>query len=121
MLRKENEIYINDGIYGSLSEMVAVNMQLPVRLLRLDGNASRETTQFTVYGPTCDSLDVLPCAFALPSDVREDDWLEIGQVGAYSNAVATRFNRSWRWKRDSVRPTSVERCHFQPTANLVYL
>ena len=93
MLRKENEIYINDGIYGSLSEMVAVNMQLPVRLLRLDGNASRETTQFTVYGPTCDSLDVLPCAFALPSDVREDDWLEIGQVGAYSNAVATRFNR----------------------------
>jgi ornithine decarboxylase len=28
----------------------------------------------------------------LPADVREDDWIEIGQVGAYSNAAATRFN-----------------------------
>ena len=23
---------------------------------------------------------------------REDDWIEIGQIGAYSNAVATHFN-----------------------------
>jgi ornithine decarboxylase len=37
-------------------------------------------------------LDVLPSPFALPEDVREGDWIEIDRVGAYSNALATRFN-----------------------------
>lgn len=92
LLRKEDEIYINDGIYGSLSEMVVANMQLPVRLIRLDGEPCRELIDFTVYGPTCDSVDVLPSPFRLPADVREDDWIEIGQIGAYSSAVASRFN-----------------------------
>lgn len=91
-LRKENEIYINDGIYGSLSEMLAAKIRLPVRLIRLQGEVSSGQRDFRVYGPTCDSLDVLPHAFRLPDDLREDDWLEIGLVGAYSNAVATQFN-----------------------------
>ena len=91
-LRKEDEIYINDGIYGSLSEMAVAKMQLPVRLIRLDGEPSSEMKDYTVYGPTCDSVDVLPSPFRLPTDVRENDWIEIGQVGAYSNANATRFN-----------------------------
>src|SRR3546814_20210465 len=48
--------------------------------------------EFALNGPTCDSLDVLPGTFTLPVDVREGDWIEIDQVGAYSNALATRFN-----------------------------
>jgi ornithine decarboxylase len=92
LLRKEDEIYINDGIYGSLSEMAVARMQLPVRLIRLHGEPSAQMKEYTVYGPTCDSVDVLPSRFLLPADVREDDWIEIGQIGAYSNANATRFN-----------------------------
>lgn len=92
LLRKEDEIYINDGIYGSLSELVLAKMHLPVKLIRLEGETSTRMKPFKVYGPTCDSFDVLPHAFVLPEDVREDDWIEIGQVGAYSNAAATRFN-----------------------------
>jgi ornithine decarboxylase len=92
LLRKENEIYINDGIYGSLSELVIARMQLAVRLIRLEGEPSASLRAFKVYGPTCDSFDVLPHPFMLPDDVREDDWIEIGQMGAYSNAAATRFN-----------------------------
>ena len=92
LLRKENELYINDGIYGSLSELVLAKMQLPARLIRLNGEPSRTLRAFKVYGPTCDSFDVLPHPFLLPDDVREDDWIEIGQVGAYSNAAATKFN-----------------------------
>jgi len=92
LLRKEDEIYINDGIYGSLSEMAVARMRLPVRLIRLDGEPSAQMKEYTVYGPTCDSVDVLPSRFLLPADVREDDWIEIGQIGAYSNANATRFN-----------------------------
>ena len=91
-LRKDNRLYINDGIYGSLSEMSQVAIRLPARLIRLDGGVSENLGEFVLNGPTCDSLDVLPGTFALPEDVREGDWIEIDQVGAYSNALATRFN-----------------------------
>ena len=91
-LRKGDRLYINDGIYGSLSEMAVVAIRLPARLIRLDGPVSERQMEFTLNGPTCDSLDVLPGTFALPDDVREGDWIEIDQVGAYSNALATRFN-----------------------------
>mgnify|MGYP003700559261 FL=1 len=91
-LRKDERLYINDGIYGSLSEMNTVAIRLPARLIRLDGPVSETMGDFALNGPTCDSLDVLPGTFSLPEDVREGDWIEIDQVGAYSNALATRFN-----------------------------
>ncbi|MDZ7840110.1 MAG: type III PLP-dependent enzyme [Gammaproteobacteria bacterium] len=92
LLRKEDAIYINDGIYGSLSELVLTRLELPMRVIRLDGPVSEQTRRFTVYGPTCDSMDILPNKCELPDDIREGDWIEIGQLGAYSNAGATRFN-----------------------------
>jgi ornithine decarboxylase len=92
LLRKENAIYINDGIYGSLSELVLTRLELPMRVIRLDGPVSSHTRSFDVYGPTCDSVDILPGKRELPDDIREGDWIEIGQLGAYSNAAATRFN-----------------------------
>jgi ornithine decarboxylase len=91
-LRKDDRLYINDGIYGSLSEMNTVAIRLPARVIRLDGEVSETMGDFALNGPTCDSLDVLPGTFSLPADVREGDWIEIDQVGAYSNALATRFN-----------------------------
>ena len=91
-LRKGRQLYINDGIYGSLSEMVQVDIRLPARLIRLNQPAEGKPTNFVLNGPTCDSLDVLPGEFALPDDAREGDWIEIDQVGAYSNALATNFN-----------------------------
>jgi len=92
LLRKEDSIYINDGVYGSLSELVITRMDLPMRVIRLSGSVASQTRSFTVYGPTCDSMDILPGKCELPEDVREGDWIEIGQLGAYSNAAATRFN-----------------------------
>ena len=91
-LRKDERLYINDGIYGSLSEMVQVDIRMPVRLIRLNGTPSEKLRPFKLNGPTCDSLDVVPGTFELPEDAREGDWIEIDQVGAYSNALATHFN-----------------------------
>ncbi len=91
-LRKDDRLYLNDGIYGSLSEMMQVDVRQPVRVIRLSGSVSQDLQPFVLNGPTCDSLDVLPGTFDLPADVREGDWIEIDQVGAYSNALATRFN-----------------------------
>jgi ornithine decarboxylase len=72
--------------------MVTANLRLPARVVRLKGEPAKETKSFTVNGPTCDSLDVLPGTFDLPADTQEGDWIEIDRVGAYSNALASRFN-----------------------------
>lgn len=91
-LRKDDRLYVNDGVYGSLSEMAVSRIRFPARLVRRHGSASAATMPFTLLGPTCDGLDVLPGTFPLPIDVREGDWLELDQVGAYGWALATRFN-----------------------------
>jgi ornithine decarboxylase len=91
-LRKESSIYINDGIYHSLSETVTGSLSHPVRPIRVDGALAAEKRNFRVFGPTCDSLDVLPQPYFLPEDIGEGDWIEIGQLGAYSNALVTKFN-----------------------------
>ncbi len=93
-LRKDQVLYVNDGIYGSLSETVHGKADFAVRLVRPGGAAAAAPNelQFTVFGPTCDANDMLPFTWILPDDVREGDWIEVSQVGAYSNALATQFN-----------------------------
>ena len=51
-----------------------------------------EFSEFTVWGPTCDSYDVLPQIFTLPADIDEDVWVEFGLMGAYTQASLTPFN-----------------------------
>ena len=91
-LRKGNKLYINDGIYQSLSETLVGKFKLPARLVNPDRELSPNSQDFTILGPTCDCLDVLPEPFHLPDDADEGDWIEIGQAGAYTNSAATRFN-----------------------------
>ena len=47
---------------------------------------------FDLFGPTCDSIDSMPGPHWLPADVDDGDWVEVGMMGAYSNALKTRFN-----------------------------
>ena len=91
-LRKGNKLYINDGVYQSLSETLVGKIKLPAKLTNPMRQLSSNFEDFTILGPTCDCLDVLPYQFHLPDDAEEGDWIEIGQVGAYSNSAATRFN-----------------------------
>ena len=90
-LRRGQRLYVNDGVYGSLHG-ARIGYRYPARLIRLSGPAAADTTAFTLYGPTCDGLDVLPDPFVLPADTAEGDWIEIGMTGAYSNALTTGFN-----------------------------
>lgn len=91
-LRKDNKLYINDGVYQSLSETLVGKMKLPARLINPTRSITSECQEFTILGPTCDNLDILPAPFYLPVDADEGDWIEIGQTGAYSNSAASRFN-----------------------------
>ncbi len=91
-LRKGDALYINDGIFHSLSECSDADVQFPARMIRHGAAAGAVMRDYTIFGPTCDSTDVLPHAVALPADIDEGDWIEFGQIGAYSNAMTTRFN-----------------------------
>ena len=37
-------------------------------------------------------MDAAKGPFRLPADIGEGDWIEIGMLGAYGVAMATRFN-----------------------------
>ncbi len=88
--RKNDLLYINDGTYGGLFDAGLLGFRYPVKCLRKSGSA--DLKPFIFYGPTCDSLDVMPGPFMLPSDISEGDYIEIGQTGAYSSALRTPFN-----------------------------
>ena len=92
-LRKDDVLYINDGTYGSLFDAGHLGFRYPVRLIRpTPGGTSAPHKGFRFYGPTCDSIDYMPGPFYLPEDVREGDYIEIGQLGAYGNTMRTDFN-----------------------------
>jgi ornithine decarboxylase len=87
-------LFVNDGVYGSLSDAgAAIGFRFPVRLIRDGGGVgSEELRPFELFGPTCDSADRMRGPFMLPADVREGDWIEIGQLGAYGGCLRTGFN-----------------------------
>jgi ornithine decarboxylase len=90
--RRGDELFINDGIYGSLSDAGAPGFRFPARLIRPDGPVATRQRDFVLFGPTCDSVDRMAGPWTLPEDVREGDWIEIGQLGAYGSALRTGFN-----------------------------
>jgi ornithine decarboxylase len=90
-LRKGDALYLNDGSYGSLFDAAHTKWPFPVKLVR-DGAGDAGLKPFRFYGPTCDSIDHMPGPFWLPEDVTEGDYVEIGMLGAYGVAMATRFN-----------------------------
>ncbi|WP_199553570.1 alanine racemase [Sandaracinobacteroides hominis] len=89
--RRGNELYINDGAYGSLFDAAHVDWRFPVKLVRADESVA-EADEFAFYGPTCDDMDYMKGPFELPSDVKAGDYLEVGQLGAYGQAMRTGFN-----------------------------
>ena len=52
----------------------------------------KRARRWRLFGPTCDSLDMLKNRVALPADMNEGDYLVFHALGAYSNAMATGFN-----------------------------
>jgi len=91
-LRRDSCLYLNDGMYGSLSDMKFDGIEFPMRVIRPGAEVSRRLAGFHLFGPTCDSTDSMPGPYWLPEDIREGDWIEIGQMGAYTNVLRTRFN-----------------------------
>ena len=92
LLRKKQKLYINDGTYGSLFDAGVPNFVLPSRMIKNGRAASKKLTAFNFYGPTCDSLDYMKGPFLLPNNIKEGDYIELGQLGAYGTTFRTKFN-----------------------------
>jgi ornithine decarboxylase len=91
-LRKKNKLYINDGTYGTLFDAGVPNFILPSRMILNGRVQSRKLTAFNFYGPTCDSMDYMKGPFLLPNNIKEGDYIELGQLGAYGLTFRTKFN-----------------------------
>ena len=93
-LRKKQKLYINDGTYGSLFDAGTPNIVFPSKMIKEDSNKiiSKKLTTFDFFGPTCDSMDYMKGPFLLPKNIKENDYIELGQLGAYGLAFRTKFN-----------------------------
>jgi len=99
ILRKGDSLFLNDGVYGSFDELTlpgwtahyrhrVYSLDAKNRALPLDGKEK----PFRVFGPTCDTLDVLPYPLTLPQNVAPGDFIVFEDMGAYSVAIRTAFN-----------------------------
>jgi ornithine decarboxylase len=92
LLRKKQKLYINDGTYGSLFDAGVPNFVFPSKMITNGRIVSKKLTSFNLYGPTCDSLDYMKGPFLLPNNIKEGDYIELGQLGAYGTTFRTKFN-----------------------------
>jgi hypothetical protein len=102
-------LYINDGIYGSMNNVIFDHVSAnPIALRRREifsDEAEWEVRQAerrargevdklystTIFGPTCDSLDIIAKNVPLPL-VHVGDWVYFENFGSYTLAIGTQFN-----------------------------
>ena len=92
LLRKKQKLFINDGTYGTLFDAGVPNIVYPSKLITNRKVTSKKMTAFDFYGPTCDSMDYMKGPFLLPNNIKEGDYIELGQLGAYGLTFRTEFN-----------------------------
>ncbi len=91
-LKKKQNLYINDGTYGSLFDAGTPKFIFPTKAIQIENTPSKRLTPYSFYGPTCDGLDYMKGPFMLPANIKTGDYIEIGQLGAYGMSLRTNFN-----------------------------
>lgn len=89
--------YLNDGVYGSFNctifDYMKVNPQ-PYYLNNDENNVKMSKLNYlktTLWGPTCDSLDMIRKNIYLP-EMEIGDWIIFREMGAYTICAASNFN-----------------------------
>ena len=79
--------YIDDGVYHTFSGVVFDHCRYHLKSFK------KGPTQIcSVFGPTCDALDVVSMVEQLPANLELGDLLYSENIGAYSHASSTWFN-----------------------------
>jgi ornithine decarboxylase len=112
-LQDDYAYYVNDGVYGGFNNVMFDHATVRPRVLRISDDAPeikhengfkrldsqdsdesaprRELFASTVFGPTCDSIDVVARSVLLPK-LKVGDFLYMNNMGAYTSAAASAFN-----------------------------
>ncbi len=90
--RRGTELYINDGSYGRLFDAAHLGFAYPTRLVSRPVAIHEGHADFAFWGPTCDTIDSMKGPFSLPERIKEGDYIEIGNTGAYCRAIGGGFN-----------------------------
>jgi len=87
------DIFLNDGLYGGLAELPTIEANARIKVYSSNGApVSGPRSERIVFGPTCDSIDMLPETAKLPDAIKEGDYVLFQGMGAYSTAITTGFN-----------------------------
>lgn len=88
------DYWISDGLYGSFNCMIYDYQNPEYQVIRspfLPAPCCHQLHTSTIWGPTCDSADVVYKDVMLPQ-LRNGDWLMFPNAGAYTIAGACDFN-----------------------------
>jgi len=92
-VRDDSHVFLNDGVYGALTELPLIGVIDRVEVLTPEGvKRAGDKADRIVFGPTCDSVDRLPGELSLAEDITEGDFVVFQGMGAYSTVTNTRFN-----------------------------
>ncbi len=115
-LQDDYAYYINDGVYGAFNNIMFDHASVRPRVLRIteetpgckirngfqrldsdneessvDESPRRDLFASTVFGPTCDSIDVVARSVLLPK-LKVGDFMYMNNMGAYTMAASSSFN-----------------------------
>jgi ornithine decarboxylase len=79
--------YVDDGVYHTYSGIIFDHCHYHMTAFR-----KGKEQVCSVFGPTCDALDVISMSENLPADLELGELLYSENIGAYSHASSTNFN-----------------------------
>jgi ornithine decarboxylase len=97
-------LYMNDGVYGNFSSIIFDHQHPVPRILTCgdkfmygeqagrSGYDTPNATEYSIWGPTCDGIDVISERTSFRETLDVGDWLYFEEMGAYTKCSATRFN-----------------------------
>jgi ornithine decarboxylase len=78
-------LYQNDGIYGCFLGRLTEGQEFSPTLVSEGGNSSTnrsgEKHSYSIWGPTCDSVDCVVDQATMDREVRVGDWLKYPNMG----------------------------------------
>lgn len=92
-VRDGAHVFLNDGVYGTLTELPLIGVIDRIQVISADGTPRKgKAVPRIIFGPTCDSVDRLPGEIDLPGDLAEGDYIIWHGMGSYSVVTNSRFN-----------------------------
>ena len=84
-------LYLNDGVYGNFSSLIFDHQIVSPRILSKRDRSTR-STEYSLWGPSCDGIDRVTDTCTLHGLLDVGDWLYFEGMGAYTRCSATKFN-----------------------------